>query len=94
MKAGIYEMLRAGTRCDLLMQVHNAELDGPFWKLAEADSGRSLRPVVNDDLAVLLRFHCLGMAGQGQESGRRLRAMRCQALAMHMAKRKRENADG
>lgn len=49
MKAGIYEMLRAGTRCDLLMQVHNAELDGPFWKLAEADSGRSLRPVVNDD---------------------------------------------
>ena len=95
MKAGIYEMLRAGTRCDLLMQVHNAELDGPFWKLAEADSGRSLRPVVNDDLAVLLRISLPPeWRDRGTESGRRLRAMRCQALAMHIAKRKRENADG
>ena len=95
MKAGSYEMLRAGTRCDLLMQVHNAELDGPFWKLAEADSGRSLRPVVNDDLAVLLRISLPPeWRDRGKESGRRLRAMRCQALAMHMAKRKRENADG
>ena len=95
MKAGIYEMLRAGTRCDLLMQVHNAELDGPFWKLAEADSGRSLRPVVNDDLAVLLRISLPPeWRDRGKESGRRLRAMRCQALAMHMAKRKRENPDG
>lgn len=90
-------MLRAGTRCDLLMQVHNAELDGPFWKLAEADSGRSLRPVVNDDLAVLLRISLPPeWRDRGKESGRRLRAMRCQALAMHMAKRKRRMpmADG
>ena len=95
MKAGIYDMLRAGTRCDLLMQIHNAGLDEPFWKLAEADSGRSLRPAVNDDLAVLLGISLPPeWRDRGKESGKRLRAMRCQALAIHMAKRKRENADG
>lgn len=94
MKAGIYEMLRAGTRCDLLMQIHNAGLDEPFWKLAEADSGRSLRPVVNDDLAVLLGISLPPeWRDRGRESGKRLRAMRCQALAIHMAKRKRGEVD-
>ena len=48
-----------------------------------------------DDLAVLLRISLPPeWRDRGKESGRRLRAMRCQALAMHIAKRKRENADG
>ena len=95
MKAVVYNVPPAGTLCTLLLQVPHAVLDGPFWKLAEADSGRSLRPVVNDDLAVLLRISLPPeWRDRGKESGRRLRAMRCQALAMHMAKRKRENADG
>lgn len=90
MKAGIYEMLRPGTRCDLVMQVHGAGLDGPFWKLAEADSGRSLRPIIKEDLGVLLGVSLPPeWRNRGKESGRRLRAMRCQALAIHTAKRKR-----
>ena len=90
MKAGIYEMLRPGTRCDLVMQVHGAGLDGPFWKLAEADSGRSLRPIIKEDLGVLLGVSLPPeWRNRGKDSGRRLRAMRCQALAIHTAKRKR-----
>lgn len=90
MKAGIYEMLRPGTRCDLLMQVHGAGLDGPFWTLAEADSGRSLRPIIKEDLGVLLGVSLPPeWRNRGRESGRRLRAMRCQALAVYTAKRKR-----
>lgn len=95
MKAGIYEMLRAGTRCDLLMQVHNAELDGRSGNWPKPTAGVRCVLVVNDDLAVLLRISLPPeWRDRGKESGRRLRAMRCQALAMHMAKRKRENADG
>ncbi len=95
MKAGIYETLRAGTRCDLLMQVHNAGLDSPFWALAEADSGRTLRPMVREDLKVLLGVSLPEeWRNLGRESGQRLRAMRCQALAAHMAKRKQEQRNG
>lgn len=95
MKAGIYETLRAGTRCDLLMQVHDAGLDNPFWALTEADSGRTLRPMVQEDLKVLLGVSLPDeWRNLGRESGRRLRAMRCQALAAHMAKRKQEQRDG
>ena len=83
-------MVRPGTRCDLLMQVHGAGLDGPFWTLAEADSGRSLRPIIKEDLGVLLGVSLPPeWRNRGRESGRRLRAMRCQALAVYTAKRKR-----
>lgn len=66
MKAGIYEMLRAGTRCDLLMQVHNAELDGRSGNWPKPTAG--VRCVLSS-MTILLccsGFHASGMAGQGQ----------------------------
>lgn len=91
MKAGIYETLRPGTRCDLLMRVHNAAFDDPFWKLAEADSGRTLRPLVEEDLRVLLGVSLPPeWRDRGSASGERLRALRCQALAAAISRRKGE----
>lgn len=95
MKAGIYDRLRVGTRCDLLMQVHNAGLDEPFWKLAEADSGRKLQKAVTEDLDVLLRVSLPEKwRDRGRESGRQLRTLRCQALAEDLVRRRRERDDG
>ncbi len=92
MKAGMYETLRAGTRCDLVMQVHAAGLDEPFWKLAESDSGKALRPLVEADRDVLLGVSLPSdWRNRGKESGQRLRALRCQALAARMVQRKQES---
>lgn len=95
MKAGIYETLRPGTRCDLLMRVHNAGLDGPFWALAEADSGHTLRPLAEEDLRVLLDVSLPAeWRDRGKASGERLRALRCQALAAAIGRRKGEADNG
>lgn len=68
MKAGIYEMLRAGTRCDLLMQVHNAELDGRSGNWPKPTAG--VRCVLSS-MTILLccsGFHCLRSGGTGARS--------------------------
>ncbi len=81
MKAGIYECLRPGTRCDLLMRVHSLGLDEPFWRLVDADSGLSIRERARQELAVILAVSLPDhLKNRGRESGRRLREARCRAL--------------
>ena len=82
MKAGKYETLRIGTRVDLLLEVHQARLHEPFWRLVRADSGRDLRPVVDRDLALLLAVRLPEhYRNKGEKSGVYLRELRCRALA-------------
>ncbi len=83
MKAGRYRMLRPGTRRDVIWDAHVAGLHTPFWKLVNADSGVELSPEADRDRAVLLAVR-LPEAGRGlgEESGRRLRELQCQALAV------------
>ena len=82
MKAGMYDILRVGTRCDLLMKMHKAHVHASFWRLAEADSGRSLRSRVDTDLACVLAVRLpKDWHNRGDASGRHLRELRCHALA-------------
>ena len=82
MQGGMYERLRPGTRCDLLYAVHKAHIHEPFWRLAEADSGRVLRPRVDEDLAGILAVQLPEeWRGKGAAAGERLRQLRCQALS-------------
>lgn len=81
MKAGMYPMLRPGTRCRLLLEVHKRDLDETFWPVAEADSGRELRPLVQRDLAVVLAVSLPPKwRNLGERSGRHLHTLRAQAL--------------
>ena len=82
MKAGLYAELKIGTRCDLLLRVHAAQLDASFWRLVEADSGKRLLPVVMADLQTILAVKLPPeWRGRGAASGERLRLLRCEALA-------------
>ncbi len=93
MKAGMYEKLRLGTRCDLLMDVHAARVHEPFWRVVEADSGRKLRRRVDADLEQVLAVRLPeAWHNQGAASGRHLRELRCHALAA--ARREAEQPDG
>ena len=88
MKAGLYAELKLGTRCDLLLQVHTAQLDASFWRLVEADSGKHLLPEVMADLHALLAVKLpLEWRGRGAASGERLRLLRCEALARQRSMR-------
>ncbi len=81
MKAGIYARLRIGTRCDLLMDVHNAHLDEPFWKLVEADGNCPLPAEVRRDLKAILTVSLPeNWKNRGAASGEKLRELRCRAL--------------
>ena len=82
MKAGAYARLRPGTRADMLVSLHAAGLVSPFSWMAAADSSQ-------DDLPLLLRQdleRILSVSlpeewrGKGEQSGRRLRELRCMAL--------------
>jgi tRNA nucleotidyltransferase (CCA-adding enzyme) len=83
MKAGIYPTLRPGTRTDLIMQTHAARILEPLFLLAAADSGNTELPeLARRDAAIL---HAVSLPpewrNRGEESGKRLRALRCEALA-------------
>lgn len=81
MKAGMYPMLRPGTRCRLLLEVHKRDLDEAFWPVAEADSKRELQSLVQRELAVVLAVSLPPhWRNQGEDSGRHLHALRAQAL--------------
>lgn len=81
MQAGIYPILRTGTKRDLLMRVHQANLDLPFWKLVSADSGRDrLNPALRDLNLLLAVKLPEQQRGKGKESGTRLRLLQCEAL--------------
>ena len=81
MQGGIYPKLRIGAKRDLLMRVHAAHLDLPFWDMVSADAKQNRRTDALRDLEVLRlvrlpdTFH-----GKGEEAGIRLRLLQCEAL--------------
>jgi tRNA nucleotidyltransferase (CCA-adding enzyme) len=82
MLGGRYAELRPGTRCDLLCAVHAARLHEAFWHVAEADSGLRLKARADEDLRRILAVRLPEKwQGRGEESGVRLRELRCRELA-------------
>lgn len=82
MKAGRYPELRSGTRVDLLVQLHRANLVNEMIGLVKADKGIDIGPELKKDLdrmlSVKLPTH---EQGKGELSGARLRELRCLAIA-------------
>lgn len=82
MKAGMFGTLRAGTRRDLLWRVNQLGLSGPFWKLADADSGSQVSALAYPALETITAVRLpIEWHNRGEESARKLREMQCVALA-------------
>jgi tRNA nucleotidyltransferase (CCA-adding enzyme) len=82
MLAARYPELRPGTRVDLLAKAHAAGLMRELFLLARADHGVNHAPLALADLAALLAVRLpADTCGLGEESGRRLRELRAEALA-------------
>ncbi|WP_028586930.1 HD domain-containing protein [Desulfocurvus vexinensis] len=82
MTAARYPELRPATRVDLLDTLHRARLVEEMFRLAQADHGQDHAPLARRDLRAMLAVTLPGpLRGLGEESGRRLRELRCQALA-------------
>ncbi|MDE7063978.1 MAG: polynucleotide adenylyltransferase [Desulfovibrionaceae bacterium] len=81
MKGGIYATLRTGTRRDLLHRVHSSGLDEPFWKLADADSGRQPGAQAREELACMLGVRLPPQwRDRGAVSGEHRRMLQCEAI--------------
>ena len=81
MLGGIYPELRIGTKRDLLMRVHLAHLDGPFWDLVSADAEKDRRTGALRDLELIRLIRLPDeFCGKGKKSGMRLRLLQCEAL--------------
>lgn len=81
MKGGTYDSLRPGTRRDLLLGVHSAALDQPFWSLVNADSKKDLRRLAQQELDILLAVKLPPeWQNRGNVSAEKLRALHCAAL--------------
>ena len=82
MKAGMYGSLRSGTRRDMLCQLRDAHLGHDFWLLAGADGGWDWEPMAERDMNAMLKVHLPEeWRNRGEESGRRLRSMQCEAIS-------------
>lgn len=81
MKGGVYPTLRVGTRRDLLLRVHSAGLDAPFWKLVDADSGATPSVQAGKELACILAITLPPeWRDRGEASAIRYRILQCEAL--------------
>ncbi|MDR2696675.1 MAG: HD domain-containing protein [Deltaproteobacteria bacterium] len=81
MQGGIYPKLRIGAKRDLLMRVHAARLDRPFWDMVSADAEEDRRADALRDLEALRHVRLpAALRGRGEESGARLRLLQCEAL--------------
>ncbi|WP_461209349.1 HD domain-containing protein [Desulfocurvus sp. DL9XJH121] len=81
MQAARYPELRPGTRVDLLAALHARRLTRELFALAAADCGEDHTATALGDLDAMLRVRLPeDQRGLGEESGRRLRELRCQAL--------------
>ena len=81
MLGGIYPKLRISAKRDLLMRVHAARLDLPFWNLVSADTENDRRADALRDLETVRRVRLPeALRGRGEESGIRLRLLQCEAL--------------
>ena len=82
MKGGMYGSLRSGTRRDMLCQLRDAHLGHDFWLLAGADGGWDWEPMAERDMNAMLKVHLPEeWCNRGEESGRRLRSMQCEAIS-------------
>ncbi len=82
MKGGMYGSLRSGTRRDMLCQLRDAHLGHEFWMLTGADGGWDWEPMAERDMQAMLKVHLpQEWRDRGAESGKRLRAMQCEALS-------------
>lgn len=82
MKGGLYPSLRVGTRVDMLMELNKHSLLEPFCTLIRADSGEDFSEIINRERDVVLRVVLPdSLRNLGEESGIRLRELRCEALA-------------
>jgi tRNA nucleotidyltransferase (CCA-adding enzyme) len=82
MKGGMYGALRSGTRRDMLCQLRDAHLGHEFWLLTGADGGWDWEPMAERDLKAMQKVHLpREWCDRGEESGKRLRAMQCEAIS-------------
>ena len=82
MKAGMYGSLRSGTRRDMLCKLREANVGHDFWLLAGADGGWDWEPMAERDMETMLKVHLPEQwRNRGEESGKRLRSMQCEALS-------------
>ncbi|MEF2229524.1 MAG: HD domain-containing protein [Pseudodesulfovibrio sp.] len=82
MVAGRYEGLRPGTKVDLLMQLHLSNTLDTVFALTRADQDADFAHRARRDLATILKVRLpLEQRDLKEESGRRLRELRAQALA-------------
>ncbi|WP_458399719.1 HD domain-containing protein [Mailhella sp.] len=82
MKGGMYGSLRSGTRRDMLCQLRDAHIGHDFWLLAGADGGWDWEPMAERDMNAMLKVHLPEeWRNRGEESGRRLRSMQCEAIS-------------
>ncbi len=82
MKGGMYGSLRSGTRRDMLCQIRDAHIEHDFWVLAGADGGWDWEPMAERDMAAMLKVHLPEeWRNRGEESGKRLRSMQCEAIS-------------
>ncbi|TYT73635.1 HD domain-containing protein [Desulfobotulus mexicanus] len=82
MKAGLYGRLRPGSRVDLLLKLHRADLVDALFYLVRADHGEDFLERVKRDLELMFSVRLPTDHGlEGVDAGRRLRDLRCQALA-------------
>ena len=90
MNAGRYLLLRPGSRVDLLQWLHGAGLFEELFALVAADRhavsgedyGETVLAAARADLEIILAVHLSPEEqNQGAASGRRLRELRCLALA-------------
>jgi len=78
----MYGSLRSGTRRDMLCQLRDAHLGHDFWLLAGADGGWDWEPMAERDMNAMLKVHLPEeWRNRGEESGRRLRSMQCEAIS-------------
>jgi len=81
MLAGQYDQLRPGTRVDLLMKLHLTRTLDTVFALARADQDVDFAHRARKELATILKVRLpLELRDLKEESGRRLRDLRAQAL--------------
>lgn len=81
MKGGTYPELRISTRRDLLISIHNAGFDKPFWQVVNADSQQDIATRAQQELSTLLTVRLPPeWHNRGKASADKLRELHCQAL--------------
>lgn len=81
MTAASYPTLRPGTRVDLLARLHASRLTNELFEMVKADSGEDHTHEARKDLDTMLAVQLPAeWRDKGEESGKRLRDLRCMAL--------------